>query len=190
LCRPAYEVVAKLTADEFKQVIDIVRRWPNHFPSGTVATLESQIPQPDLAVSISTDLASGQPAAGIKPGAGGARRNNERKLDSVRVRAPRTVPRPDASTAEPERAVTTEKTGTRPGTLAETVRRRIVVDDLMKLGLSVRAIAAGTGIPRSSVHRAMRAGARAEARREAAVLQLVTKLLGKKFIPVGGGPPG
>jgi hypothetical protein len=46
--------------------------------------------------------------------------------------------------------------GTSPGTLAETVRRRGVVDDLMKLGLSVRAIAAGSRIPRSSVHRAMR----------------------------------
>ena len=29
--RPAHEVAAKLTACEFKQAIDIVRRWPNNF---------------------------------------------------------------------------------------------------------------------------------------------------------------
>jgi hypothetical protein len=71
--------------------------------------------------------------------------------------------------------------GTSPGTLAETVRRRGVVDDLMKLGLSVRAIAAGSRIPRSSVHRAMRAVARAEAKKEVAIAELTTKLLGKKL---------
>ena len=59
-----------------------------------------------------------------------------------------------------------EKTGTLSGTLAETARRRLIVEDLMKAGLSVLMISGATAaIPRSSVHRAMRAIARAEARR-------------------------
>jgi hypothetical protein len=49
----------------------------------------------------------------------------------------------------------------------------------MKLGLSVRTISMGTGIPPTSVHRAMRAVARAEAKREVAVLQIMDKLLDK-----------
>ena len=39
---PAHEVAAKLTACEFKQVIDVVRRWPNNFASGTLAALKTQ----------------------------------------------------------------------------------------------------------------------------------------------------
>src|SRR5262249_30201290 len=74
-----------------------------------------------------------------------------------------------------------EKSGTLPGTLSETTRRRMVVDDLMGAGLSVRTISAGTGIPRSSVHRAMRAIARAEAKREVAIAEIATALLGKKL---------
>ena len=74
----------------------------------------------------------------------------------------------------------TQKSGTHPGTLAETVRRRMVVEDLRGAGLSVRTISAGTGIPRSSVHRAMRAIARAEAKKEVAIAEIAKALLGKK----------
>ena len=49
--RPAHEVAAKLTACEFKQVIDIVRRWPNNFAAGTLAALETR----ELTTSTSTD---------------------------------------------------------------------------------------------------------------------------------------
>ena len=54
--RPAHEVAAKLTACEFKQVIDIVRRWPNNFASGTLAALETQkhAAQRELTTSTST----------------------------------------------------------------------------------------------------------------------------------------
>lgn len=75
----------------------------------------------------------------------------------------------------------TEKTGTRPGTRAENARRRMVVEDLWKAGLSVRSISAGTGIPVGSVHRAMRAVARAEAKREVAIAEIVKELLGKSL---------
>jgi hypothetical protein len=56
-----------------------------------------------------------------------------------------------------------------------------MVEDLMKAGLSVRMIARGTDIPRSSVHRAMRAVARAEAKREAAMVEIMDRLLGKRL---------
>ena len=72
-------------------------------------------------------------------------------------------------------------TGTSNGTRAETARRRMVVEDLMKAGLSIRTIAAGTRIPRSSVHRATRAIAKAQARQEIAVTRIAQKLLGKKL---------
>ena len=49
----------------------------------------------------------------------------------------------------------------------------------MKAGLSVRTIAAGTGIPVGSVHRAMRAVARAQAKQEVAVLKIMDRLLNK-----------
>ena len=49
----------------------------------------------------------------------------------------------------------------------------------MHLGLSIRAIAMATGIPPTSVHRAKSAIARAEAKQELAVLEVMDKLLGK-----------
>jgi hypothetical protein len=49
----------------------------------------------------------------------------------------------------------------------------------MHLGLSVRAISVATGIPPTSVHRAKRAIARAEAKQELAVLKIMDKLLNK-----------
>ena len=55
------------------------------------------------------------------------------------------------------------------------------VEDLRGLGLSIRGIAAATGIPRSSVHRAVRAMARAQAKREADTIEIMKKLLGKRL---------
>ena len=49
----------------------------------------------------------------------------------------------------------------------------------MKAGLSIRNIATGTGIPVTSVHRAMRAIARAQAKQEVAVLGIMEGLLNK-----------
>ena len=74
--RPAHEVAAKLTACEFKQVTDIVRRWPNNFASGTLAALETQkhAAQRELAASTSTNVKSCRPGAGIKASAEDTRR--------------------------------------------------------------------------------------------------------------------
>ena len=44
--RPVHEVGAKLTPGEFERVVDIVRRSPDHFPSGTLAALKSRSPIP------------------------------------------------------------------------------------------------------------------------------------------------
>jgi hypothetical protein len=74
-----------------------------------------------------------------------------------------------------------EKPGTHPGTLADILRRRMVVEDLRGLGLSIRGISAATGIPRSSVHRAARAIARVKAKQEADTIEIMNKLLGKKL---------
>jgi hypothetical protein len=38
--RPLHEIVARLTSDEFKQVVEIVGRWPDHFRPGTLAALK------------------------------------------------------------------------------------------------------------------------------------------------------
>ena len=40
--RPVHEVVAKLTPGEFERVVDIVGRWPDHFPPGTLTALKSR----------------------------------------------------------------------------------------------------------------------------------------------------
>ena len=87
--RPAHEVAAKLTACEFKQVIDVVRRWPNNFASGTLAALETQkhAAQRELTTSTSTDGASGRPGAGIKASAEDTRRTHECRFESFRIHA-------------------------------------------------------------------------------------------------------
>jgi len=51
----------------------------------------------------------------------------------------------------------------------------------MKAGLSIRMMSDVTDIPRSSVHRAMRAVARAEAKKEVAITEIAVKLLGRKL---------
>ena len=122
------------------------------------------------AASQNTAAVTDQPAARIKPDAEQMHLAHERRL--VRAHTPQ-------RDTEPERAITAKKPGTRPGTRAETVRRRFEVAPLMKLGLSVRTISAGTGIPPTSVHRAMRAIARAEAKQEVAVLEIMDKMLEK-----------
>jgi hypothetical protein len=65
--------------------------------------------------------------------------------------------------------------------ISETARRRLIVEDLMKAGLSVRMISDVTDIPRSSVHWAMRAIARAEAKKEVAIAEIASELLGERL---------
>ena len=53
-----HEVAAKLTPGEFERVVDIIRRSPDHFPSGTLAALKEHSPLPagrPQSDSVSTD---------------------------------------------------------------------------------------------------------------------------------------
>jgi orotate phosphoribosyltransferase len=90
-----------------------------------------------------------------------------------------TSERPDAGAAQT--SANGAKAGTFAGTRNETARRRLIVEDLMKAGLSIRMISEVTDIPRSSVHRAMGAVARAEAKKQLAIAEITAELLGKKL---------
>jgi hypothetical protein len=158
--RPIHEVTAKLAPDEFEQVADIVSRWPDCFPPGTPAALKSRRQTPSLdspAVSVSTVQEPQQRPVGTSPEMASERQARVLRAAHLLGRKP----------------------GTRPGTRAETIRRRYEVAQLMHLGLSVRTISMATGIPPTSVHRAKRAIARAEAKQELAVLEIMDKLVGK-----------
>jgi hypothetical protein len=103
-------------------------------------------------------------------------------MPSAELKRPRLAERTNRTYASGANA---ENAGTRAGTLADVLRRRMVVEDLRGLGLSIRGIAAATGIPRSSVHRAVRAMARARAKQEADTIEIMRKLLGKRLSPQG-----
>jgi hypothetical protein len=177
------EVVTKLTASELEQAIKLVGRCPSCYPPGTLEAPKGRRPAPapqPSAANTPTNVAAARPAAWIKPGAEHIRQAKERRLASLRVHATQSAP-------EPERGVDPQKTGTRPGTIVETARRRLIVEDLMKAGLSVRMISGATDIPRSAVHRAMRAIARAEAKREVAIIEIGNELLGRRLSRGGRG---
>jgi hypothetical protein len=169
--RPVHEVVAKLTPREFERVVDIVRRSPDHFPSGTLAALKGRSPMPARRPqSDSVFREHMRASAELGPHTkqlGLAEQTN--RAGSLKWEAKDT----GGSNAE--------KAGTHTGTLAAILRRRMVVEDLRGLGLSIRGIAAATGIPRSSVHRAVRSIARARAKQEADTIEIMKKLLGKKL---------
>jgi hypothetical protein len=40
--RNPLKVVGKLTGGEFEKILDVVRRWPDHFPPGTLAAVQSR----------------------------------------------------------------------------------------------------------------------------------------------------
>jgi hypothetical protein len=175
--RKIYEVVAKLTPSEIERVIDIVQRWPDCFPPGVLAALDHNrsAPPSEQLAAYPARGAGHRSAARINPGIGQLHPNGP-ALPRAAVHSS-ALPRA-AATSAPERT-TAQKAGTRPGTRAETARRRLVIADLMKAGLSIRSIAIGTGIPVTSVHRAMRAIAKAQAKQEVAVLGIMEGLLTK-----------
>lgn len=160
--RSVDKIVAELGDRELEQVIKLVGRCPSCYPPGTLAALKGKrhLPARPKATAFPTE-------ATTEKIAGYANAVNEDLSRTYRPVGPR--------------AVNVEKPGTRPGTRAEIARRRMIVEDLRKAGLSVRAISIGTGIPVGSVHRAMRAIARAEAKREIAILEITNELLGKRL---------
>jgi hypothetical protein len=78
--------MVKLTPGEFERVLDIVRRSPDHFPSGTLAALKSHGSIP--SDSVSTDHSprqSSKPENGKE--CGGMRGPNNCPSDRPRERA-------------------------------------------------------------------------------------------------------
>ena len=194
--RSVKEIAAELSAAELEQVIKLVGRSPRVYAPGTLDALKQRralvSPEPPQRPSDgghNNALAHKQhPGAATDPDQ--MRRAHEHRLAMLRAHTPPSAPEPGSirlamlrahtppSAPEPD-PTTREKPGTRPGTRTETVRRRFEVAQLMKLGLSVRTISMGTGIPPTSVRRAMRAVARAEAKQEVAVLEIMDKMLEK-----------
>jgi len=176
--RSVDEIVARLTTAELEQVIKIVGRSPRGYPPGAYDALKgkrnlAQPQPPSEKLSPNAALKPSRPAARTNPGPESSRRIHARRFNAPRLEVPQT-------SSELSAATTIEKPGTRAGTRAETARRRLVVADLRKAGLSVRTIAAGTGIPVGSVHRAIRATARAQAKQEVAIIEMTAKLLNKR----------
>jgi hypothetical protein len=172
--RKVGEVVVKLTPGEMERVIAFVQHWPDHFAPGALLALKNS------RTTLPPEPSAAHTFAGVGHTSSFARVDPEtERVYPTRGRAQRRAAFPSAT--EHVTVPSDEKSGTRAGTLAETARRRMAVEDLMGAGLSVRTISAGTGIPRSSVHRAMRAITRAEAKKEVALAEIAKALLGKKL---------
>jgi hypothetical protein len=181
--RSVDEIASKLRPDELERVIKLAGRCPSSYPPGALDALKARCPERPSASPRTKPAAEGQP--GHTP-----RTDHPRRL---KARTPvGVVNGADAGHSPLERAggdarQTTgertkgEKSGTRIGMVDETARRRLIVEDLMKAGLSVRMISSVTDIPRSSVHRAMRAIVRAEAKKEVAIAEIAAELLGERL---------
>ena len=96
------EIASRLRPGELEQVIKIVGRSPRCHPPGTLDALKGRMPAPssEPVSSISASrVNSRRPAGRIKPDGEHMRQAQERRLASLRVRAPQ-------SASEAERAVT------------------------------------------------------------------------------------
>ena len=189
--RSVDEIAPELSVAELEQVIKLVGRSPSVYPPGTLDALKqrrtstSTQPPTDSRLGV---LAVNKPA-GRTPS---AKRPRDPLLPRGRSADGGHSSQSINGTRSPQAAVTKigpkdTKIGTPNGTRNETARRRLIVEGLMKAGLSIRTMSDVTDIPRSSVHRAMRAIARAEAKKEVAVTEIAAKLLGKKLSHRGRG---
>jgi hypothetical protein len=182
------EVVPKLSAVELEQVIKLVGRSPSVYPPGTLDALKQHRTSISLQPpgdSGASDQAAKEPV-GLTPG---TKRPWRRETPlppghSAGGHSPRSIKTGANGIKTGANGV---KAGTYVGTRNETARRRLIVEDLMKAGLSIRMISEVSDIPRSSVHRAMCAIARAEAKKEVAINEIAAELLGKKLSHRGRG---
>jgi hypothetical protein len=197
--RSVDDIAPQLSPRELDQTIVLVGRSPRLYAPGTLEALESkratlqprpaEIVQPNaVAREKATPLNRARPerreasanASAGKPWGRDAQ-PPPRIGPGAQRRPPEQIKRGEASGAPVEAKTTLQaaKAGTRPGT--ETARRRLVVDDFRRSGLTIRQISDVTGIPRSAVHRAMRAGVRVEAMKQVAIAALTEELIGKKL---------
>jgi hypothetical protein len=187
--RSVDEITPQLSATELDQVITLVGRSPRLYPRGILEALErrrgltTSPPPPQSAQPNPTAKDEATPSASAchppRSDAQPSSRTGPDGQQSPTERGKR-VERPWMN-PEPKTTPGAAKAGTAAGTRDEPARRRLIVEDLARAGLSIRMIADVTDIPRSSVHRALWAGARAEAKKQAAIADLVATLLGKKL---------
>jgi hypothetical protein len=184
--RSVGEVGAKLTPDELEHVIRLVGRCPSCYPLGTLDALKGKraaLSTPPTSVPLNAKAneeapARPRPQHRRPPPRPEARQGTPERRE--RLNAP---PKPTGFRGPPARESNGKaaKSGTLTGTAAETARRRLLVQDLMGAGLSVRMISGVTDIPPSSVHRATMAIVKAEAKKELAVAEITSELLGRKL---------
>ena len=179
--RSVDEIASKLRPDELEQLIKLVGRCPSSYPTGALDALKAGCPERPSASPRTKPAAEGQP--GHTPRTDHPRRLEARMAVGV-VNGADARPLERANGADARRTTgertNGKKSGKRIGMVDETARRRLIVEDL-KAGLSVRMISDVTYIPRSSVHRAMRAIARAEAKKQVAIVEIASELLGERL---------
>jgi hypothetical protein len=180
--RSVEDIAPQLSATELEHVIKLVGRSPRHYAPGTLDALKSGRAASPTQTSRSLPSSAKEEAAAHPHTRPSPRPEAKQGIPErpTRLNAP---PKPTGFQGPPARESNgrAKRTGTPGGTVAETARRRLIVDDLMKAGLSVRQIASATDIPRSSVHRAMVAIARAEAKKQVAITEIAAELLGQKL---------
>ena len=160
--RSVDEIAPQLSATELEQVIKLVGRSPRLYARGMLEALEQRkswlAPTPPAEslppakeqttgadrrhprhAPYGSSGATGHPTTRTEIDANKMRLAHERRLEMLRAHTPQSAP-------EPARTVSAEKPGTRPGTRAETIRRRFEVAQLMHLGLGVRTISMATGV--------------------------------------------
>jgi hypothetical protein len=81
--RSVGEIVANLRPGELEQVIKLVGRRPSCYPPGALDVLKGRKQPPRRSTSV--NVASGRPAARIKPGPEDMRRARERRLAMLRT---------------------------------------------------------------------------------------------------------
>jgi hypothetical protein len=185
--RSVGEVAAKLKPDKLEHVIRLVGRCPSCYPPGTLDALRNK-----RMASLTPTAARLLPSATTKEEVAAHPRSQHRRPlarpearqgTAERPKRPNAAPKPTGFRGPPAREANgkAEKSGTLTGTAAETARRRLLVQDLMGAGLSVRMISGATDISRSAVHRAKMAIAKAEAKKELVVAEITSELLGRKL---------
>jgi hypothetical protein len=149
--RSVDEIASQLSAAELEQVITLVGRSPRLYASGTLGALKQRRSLPAPTPSVGSPKVTG-----TGPAARHSLAERAKRLGAPSPpRDPRAAPRPAAPTREPpkrsnaspklngfrgppgrESSGQAAKSGTLSGTAAETARRRLIVEDLVKAGLT------------------------------------------------------
>ena len=149
--RSVGEVAAKLTPDELEHVIRLVGRCPSCYPLGTLDALKGKraaLSTPPTSVPLNAKANEEAPARPRSQHRRPPPRPEARQGTAEWPKRPNAAPKPTGFRGPParERSGKAARAGTLGGTAAETARRRLTVEDLVKAGLSIRMIAGATDI--------------------------------------------